>query len=207
LVGQLISGPPYSVVLNWQDSSGNELGFVIERDTVGLGSFETLDSIAANATSYEDTNFVNPVDTFYYRVYAFSQDTVSEYSNIAEMIIPVELISFTANIFENSVTISWTTATETNNMGFELERKLDESWEKLVFIEGRGSSTEESNYQYNDDFKYQSFKGVILYRLKQIDFSGIYEYSDFIEIDVDFTPKEFVLYQNYPNPSKLSQSI
>jgi hypothetical protein len=116
------------------------------------------------------------------------------------MIIPVELISFTANIFENSVTISWTTATETNNMGFELERKLDESWEKLVFIEGRGSSTEESNYQYNDDFKYQSFKGVILYRLKQIDFSGIYEYSDFIEIDVDFTPKEFVLYQNYPNP-------
>jgi hypothetical protein len=115
------------------------------------------------------------------------------------MIIPVELISFTANIFENSVTISWTTATETNNMGFELERKLDESWEKLVFIEGRGSSTEESNYQYNDDFKYQSFKGVI-YRLKQIDFSGIYEYSDFIEIDVDFTPKEFVLYQNYPNP-------
>jgi hypothetical protein len=207
LAGQLFGGPPYSVLLNWQDISLNELGFVIERDTVGLGSFETLDSVAANVTSYEDTNYVDPIDTFYYRIYAFSQDTVSEYSNIAEMIIPVELISFTANLFENSITLSWTTATETNNMGFELERKLDETWEKLVFIEGTGSTTEESNYQYTDDFKYQSFKGVVLYRLKQIDFSGIYEYSDFIEINVDFTPKEFVLHQNYPNPFNPATTI
>jgi hypothetical protein len=200
LVGQLIGGPPYSVILNWQESSNNELGFVIERDTLGYGTFETLDTVAVNAISYEDTNFANAVDTFFYRVYAFSQDTVSDYSNIAEIIIPVELISFSASVLENSVIISWSTATETNNMGFELERKMYETWDELAFIEGKGSTTEESNYIYSDEFNFQSFKGVILYRLKQIDFSGVYEYSNFIEVNVDFTPKEYALYQNYPNP-------
>ncbi len=155
LDGQLFGGPPYSVVLNWQESSTNELGFVIERDTEGLGSFETLDSVAANVTFYEDTNFVNPVDTFYYRIYAFSKDTVSDYSNNAETIIPVELISFTANVFENSVTLSWTTATEINNLGFEVERKIinvgDLEWITIGFKEGHGTITEIQNYQFIDN--------------------------------------------------------
>ena len=47
LVGQLFGGSPYSVVLNWQESSDNELGFVIERDTEGSGNYESLDSVAA----------------------------------------------------------------------------------------------------------------------------------------------------------------
>ena len=200
LIGQLVGVPTYSVALSWQDSSNNELGFIIERDTIGNGTFEILDTVAMNAISYQDTNFVIAIDTFFYRVYAFSLDTVSDYSNIAEIIIPVELNFFSADIFENTVIISWSTATENNNMGFELERKINESWDKVAFIEGKGSTTEESNYVYIDEFKYQTFKGVILYRLKQIDLSGIYEYSNFIEVNVDFTPKEYTLYQNYPNP-------
>ncbi|MEJ2195869.1 MAG: phytase [Ignavibacteriaceae bacterium] len=200
LAGQIFSGPPLSVILNWHEVSNNELGFVIEGDNEGLGNFETLDSVASNVTTYEDTNIVFPVDTFYYRIYALSRDTVSDYSNLAEIIIPVELVSFSVSVFDNSVTISWVTATETNNMGFELGRKTDRIWEKLAFIEGRGSTTEESNYQYIDKFKFEAFKGVILYRLKQIDYSGAYQYSDIIETKVDFTPKDFVLYQNYPNP-------
>ncbi|MCH7962842.1 MAG: phytase [Bacteroidetes bacterium] len=199
LVGQLFGGPPFSVVLNWQESSINELGFVIERDTAGLGSFETLDSVAANVTFYEDTNFVIPVDTFCYRIYAFSQDTVSDYSNIAEIIIPVELISFTANVFENSVTLSWTTATELNNFGFEIQRKQDNSvWEKIGFAEGHGTTTEIQNYQYIDNVS--DIQATSLsYRLKQLDYDGSYEYSEVVEV-TNLAPTDFALHQNYPNP-------
>jgi hypothetical protein len=199
LVGQLFGGPPYSVVLNWQDSSTNELGFVIERDTVGLGSFETLDSVAADLTFFEDTNYVNPVDTFYYRIYAFSQDTVSDYSNIAEMIIPVELVSFTANVFENSVTLSWITATEVNNLGFEVQRKLENSdWKRIEFVEGHGTTTEIQNYQFIDNIS--DIQATSLsYRLKQIDYYGSYEYSKVVEVS-NPAPTDYDLRQNYPNP-------
>ena len=191
----------------WEDDSNNELGFIIERDTAGLGSFESLDSVAANETSFSDTNFVSNFDSLAYRVYAFSQDTVSGYSNIADLIIPVELFSFNAVIFDNAVIIKWTTATETNNRGFELERKLDDTWETISFIEGHGSTTEKNSYQYKDDYQYRSYQGQILYRLKQIDFSGNFEFSKTVELNVDFIPEEFILYQNNPNPFNPATSI
>jgi len=50
-------------------------------------------------------------------------------------------------------------------------------------------------------------KGIVKYRLKQIDFNGTYEYSNIIEVNVDFTPDEYVLYQNYPNPFNPSTKI
>jgi hypothetical protein len=166
---------------------------------VGLGSFETLDSVAADLTFFEDTNYVNPVDTFYYRIYAFSQDTVSDYSNIAEMIIPVELVSFTANVFENSVTLSWITATEVNNLGFEVQRKLENSdWKRIEFVEGHGTTTEIQNYQFIDNIS--DIQATSLsYRLKQIDYYGSYEYSKVVEVS-NPAPTDYDLRQNYPNP-------
>jgi len=206
LVGQLFGGPPLSVVLNWQESSGNELGFVIERDTEGTGNYESLDSVAADITTYEDTNFVNPVDTLYYRVYAYSQDTVSEYSNIAEMIIPVELVSFTAEIFKSKVTISWRTATEANNLGFEVQRKLENSeWKRIGFVEGHGTTTEGQNYKYIDEIIGIQAR-TVGYRLKQVNYDGSYEYSAVVEV-TNPAPTEFVLEQNYPNPFNPSTKI
>ena len=207
LVGQLFGGPPpHSVVLNWQESSTNELGFVIERDTEGSGNFESLDSVAADITSYEDTNLVNPVDTLYYRVYAFSQDTVSEYSNIAEMVIPVELVSFTADIFESTVTISWITATEVNNYGFEVQRKIENAeWKRIGFVEGHGTTTERQNYKYIDEIRGIQAR-TLGYRLKQQNYDGSYEYSDVVEV-TNPAPTEFVLQQNYPNPFNPSTII
>jgi len=199
LAGQIFSGPPLSVVLNWQEVSNNELGFVIERDTEGLGNFETLDSVASNVTTYEDTNIVISVDTFYYRIYALSRDTVSDYSNLAEIIIPVELVSFTASTSKGTVTLNWSTATETNNNGFEIQRKLENSaWEKISFVEGHGTTTETQNYQFIDNIS--DIKATSLaYRLKQIDYDGSYEFSDEVEV-TNLAPTDFALHQNYPNP-------
>ncbi len=199
------------VYLQWVDNSNNELGFVIERrlgDTTSVNPFEVIDTAAADVQQYMDLN-VAPLTTYTYRLYSYNADGVSPYSNIAQATtpVPVELSSFTAKVGENSVSLNWTTSTETNNSGFEVQRKTADKWEKVSFIKGKGTSTEKSDYSYTDDFKYQSVSGVIVYRLKQIDLNGTFAYSDQLNVTVDFTPKEYSLYQNYPNPFNPSTKI
>jgi uncharacterized membrane protein len=118
--------------------------------------------------------------------------------------VPVELSNFTANIINESVQLSWTTVTEKNNSGFEVQRKKEnQDWEVLGFVAGRGTSTELSNYNYTDEL---NASGNYLYRLKQMDFDGTFEFSNTIEVDV--TPvREFALNQNYPNPFNPSTII
>ena len=114
-------------------------------------------------------------------------------------IIPVELSSFTASVSKNSVTLNWSTATETNNSGFEIQRKLDKSkWERIAFVEGNGTTTESQNYSIIDDISPIETK-TIKYRLKQLDYDGSYEFSKVVEI-TQLAPTRFELDQNYPNP-------
>ena len=116
-------------------------------------------------------------------------------------IIPVELVSFTANVSGNDVVLNWVTVTETNNSGFEVERskmandKNQTGWERIEFVEGNGTTTEIQNYSFTD----KPEPGKYRYRLKQVDFDGSFEYSNVIEVEVG-TPQQFSLYQNYPNP-------
>jgi hypothetical protein len=201
----------FAVLLSWTDNSTNELGFYIERkngDTLSVDPYVVVDTVGVDVVSYNDLGRT-PNTTYTYRVQAFNLLGVSQYSNevTATTIIPVELTSFVANVVDQQVAVSWSTATELNNRGFDLERKLDGEWTKLAFIEGKGTTTEKSNYLYTDKFKYDGFQGTIQYRLKQIDFDGSITYSNVISVDVDFTPKEYTLYQNYPNPFNPSTTI
>jgi hypothetical protein len=117
-------------------------------------------------------------------------------------VIPVELVSFTANANENSVTLNWHTSTETNNSGFEIERGVISNevrnlfWESISFINGTGTTTETQSYSFVDN---NLSSGTYLYRLKQIDFDGTFEYSNEVEVVVA-VPDKFELSQNYPNP-------
>ncbi len=124
---------------------------------------------------------------------------------LALAMIPVELSSFTATANENSVTLHWSTATETNNSGFSVERKtpLDERWIEIGFVPGFGTTTERMNYSFKDE---NLNMGSYSYRLKQIDFDGKTEYSEAIVVEVS-SPEEFVLLQNYPNPFNPSTKI
>ena len=73
----------------------------------------------------------------------------------------------------------------------------------ISFVEGRGTTTELTEYIYKDKL---TTPGKYIYRLKQIDFDGSFSYSDEVEIDVT-GPTNFTLYQNYPNPFNPTTTI
>lgn len=121
-------------------------------------------------------------------------------------VFPVELASFTAALQTNKVVLDWTTSTETNNYGFEIERKIkndNSSWSKIGFVEGAGNCNSLKSYTFTDN---QIIQGVSLYRLKQIDTDGTISYSPAVEI-VNDKPVQFELSQNYPNPFNPSTTI
>jgi photosystem II stability/assembly factor-like uncharacterized protein len=114
-------------------------------------------------------------------------------------LLPVELASFTSSVNGSNVKLNWSTVSEQNNSGFDIERKNanENNWKKINFVQGNGTTNEAKNYSYEDK---NLSSGKYLYRLKQIDFNGNYEYhalQNEVEIGV---PKKFNLSQNYPNP-------
>ncbi|GAB1441454.1 hypothetical protein MASR2M39_02880 [Ignavibacteriales bacterium] len=120
--------------------------------------------------------------------------------------VPVELTGFYATVSDGEVILSWSTATELNNARFELERRtasLTDDWTKVSEVEGHGTTTIQRRYMLTDK---PAATGVYLYRLKQIDYDGKFEYSNTIEVTTE-TPMEFSLSQNYPNPFNPSTSI
>jgi hypothetical protein len=110
--------------------------------------------------------------------------------------IPVELTSFAATVNEREITLHWSTATETNNLGFDIERSTGSVFQKVGYVAGFGTSTETHNYSFVDG---SLNKGNYSYRLKQVDYDGSFEYSDVVEVVVT-VPDVYSLQQNYPNP-------
>jgi hypothetical protein len=118
---------------------------------------------------------------------------------------PVELTSFGANVnAAGQVVLNWTTATEINNQMFEIERSSENGEFYLIgHIKGHGTTSEPKEYSYID---MSVVPGKYYYRLKQVDFSGVYEYSNIVEVEIS-APLVYNLAQNYPNPFNPSTQI
>ena len=97
--------------------------------------------------------------------------------------LPVELTSFTAASHNQQVALNWRTATETNNKGFEIQRKVgDNSWIVLTFLNGNGTTTNAHNYSFTDNISSLS-ANKLSYRLRQVDFNGQYQFSPVVLVD------------------------
>lgn len=116
--------------------------------------------------------------------------------------LPVELESFTSNINGRNVILKWTTSSEQNNSGFDLERQdargeIQDDWIRMKFIEGKGNSVSTNSYEFVDR---NLSSGKYNYRLKQIDYNGNFQYHELAgEVSIG-APKEYSLSENYPNP-------
>lgn len=137
--------------------------------------------------------------------------TIGAYNDIAfrhytNLQIPVELTSFTAQNADGKILLSWNTATETNNRGFEIQKSFNnKDWLDIGFISGSGTSTEPAAYSFTDNYP---SRGTLYYRLRQIDYDGRAEILQQIEVPFETA---YELEQNYPNPfnpvTEISYSI
>ena len=121
-------------------------------------------------------------------------------------VLPVEFKSFSAAAVGSVVNLKWETATEINNYGFEVYR-LSESemvWENIGFVNGNGNSNSPESYSYTD---YQVPNGNYVYRLKQIDSDGQYEFSQEVKVSINNMLVKYNLHQNYPNPFNPTTTI
>ena len=134
--------------------------------------------------------------------------TYSGGGTICQGPLPVTMLSFTAAIVtKNNVRLEWITEIEMNNSGFDIERravKKESSWQKIVHIQGNGTTNEHHSYTYEDK---KLNTGTYSYRLKQLDYNGSFEYF-YLENDVLIgKPNDFTVSQNYPNPSNPKSKI
>jgi hypothetical protein len=96
-------------------------------------------------------------------------------ASISQTPLPVTLTSFEATAVQGKVKLNWVTASETNNDYFEIQRSTNGAlWENLNKVKGSGNSNTKVNYEATDELP---MLGTSYYRLKQVDYDGVYEYS------------------------------
>ena len=116
--------------------------------------------------------------------------------------LPVTLSAFNYSVVGRNIKLNWTTTEEINNSGFDVQKSVitdqgTEIWEKIGFVEGKGTKNTPTSYSFEDR---NMNTGKYMYRLKQVDFNGNYEYFELngeVEIGV---PRKYDVSQNYPNP-------
>jgi|WetSurMetagenome_2_1015567.scaffolds.fasta_scaffold124483_2 hypothetical protein len=170
--------------------------------TMTLNAQKELSS-AISIRSFFDNGTATPINNVSEIVVSITASTVTQDINyiditLSNYALPVELNSFYANILDEGVKLNWSTATEVNNFGFEVERTAynNISWQKIGFIQGYGNSNSPKEYSFIDK---PNGGSEYRYRLKQIDIDGKYEYSPEVEVKLE-TPIDFSVKQNYPNP-------
>lgn len=201
------TGAIYIVFYDRRNTSGNATDVYVARSTNGgetFTNFKVSESSFIPSSNIFFGDYTN-IAAFNKKVYPIwmrlDDSALSVWTAIIHdslVSVPVELESFTSSkLDDKKVLLSWQTASELNNRGFEVQRKFKNfDYATIGFVDGKGTTTEKQFYNFTDS---PSEDGVYSYRLKQIDFDGEFQFSNEIEINLQ-TVSYLVLEQNYPNP-------
>ena len=170
---------------------GNWLG----GNTAFVGMEFIADRAGAATTNYAWARVFVPADHMMVCVQDFAYETAPGVP-IGGGVIPVELVSFDAQVNGSDVVLNWETSSETNNAGFEVQMMQGEDWNVLGFVEGNGTTTETQTYSFTAN---GIDVGTHSFRLKQIDFDGAFEYSPEVEATIEVVGTH-QLSNAYPNP-------
>jgi len=217
------TGAVYFVFYDRRNTANNFTDVYVARSTDGG---ETFTNFKVSQSSFDPNSGVffgdyTNIAAYDKKVYPIwmrlDNSTLSVWTaiiNDSTVIVPVELNNFTANVSDGKVQLSWQTASELNNQGFEIQRRSPspnpslregalDNWRTIGFVSGKGTTSETNFYSFKDN---PNESGLYNYRLKQIDFDGSYEYSNEVEANFIFA-NDFRLSQNYPNPFNPSTTI
>jgi hypothetical protein len=190
--------------LSYLAPNGNYESIEDNKADIWVGTTKEFDEIIVDNPNQNLSRF---------KFYTNSSWTVGSAITIDDIIIenesalPVQLTYFNGLLLNKEVVLSWQTATEINNYGFDIEKRVlgtnlySEGWQKISFVQGHGNSNSPKKYSFTDILKSTNFylPAMLQYRLKQIDFDGQFEYSDIVEVNINGV-QQFILEQNYPNP-------
>jgi hypothetical protein len=150
-----------------------------------LGSVEVYDNAVGNPAV--DSLFFPTLaaGTYYIKVNNNNNPALfSDYSlsnSVTQGNLPVTFLNFDGKLIDNKAELTWSTATEFNNKGFEVQKSADgQSFAGIGFVEGNGTSSLVNNYNYTD---IKVLSGSNYYRLKQVDIDGHFDYSSTIRLD------------------------
>jgi|694.fasta_scaffold01065_37 hypothetical protein len=111
--------------------------------------------------------------------------------------LSIQLVSFKAKCENKTIKLDWSTASETNNNYFLIERSIDAiTWQVAAKVEGALNSLRNTYYTYND---LNNSAALLYYRLKQTDVDGQFNYSPII--DVKNCAEDDTEISVYPNPA------
>ncbi|MBS1747648.1 MAG: T9SS type A sorting domain-containing protein [Bacteroidetes bacterium] len=114
-------------------------------------------------------------------------------------VLAVSMYNFGGFVKDNKAYLNWSTATESNNKGFYVERSKDgRNFSSIGFVKGAGNSSQVKNYTFTDDNLKSVGTTTTYYRLKQVDLDEKANYSNVIALNL----KDIVQWRVYPNPVK-----
>lgn len=191
-----------------QVDNGYTMEMVIHLDQLGFTSVPEFVQVLINLFDPDGYTGSNPpygpIGAYYKCWWGSEWGPAMRKINMSSVTLPVELTSFAAISNGSSVELNWSTATEKNNRGFEIQKSADgTNYMVIGFVNGNGTTTEQNAYSFVDN---NNNTGKYYYRLKQLDFDGSYNLSDVVAVEVT-APVEFALNQNYPNPFNPSTTL